>query len=834
MEINGVPLSYQERLLGEALSQRIRSEVASDLAANTTESYSPYADLAIEFEKKNMNLCNLKDKFRKLRNQVLEGKGRCTLRCLPLATILTIIWGFISVRQRENQNFYQIQNILDLIPSNKRIEFNKSFVDLVTQSGQKPYFAQSCAAAPLNSCLNKSHVQDASAIHRNLTHTCHELAKLSLLVDHQGDCRPQRHEILEILQIGRGIRDEVDRFALIQSTQCLKVEAWPNLQAHFLSIDPQTLSPVKSSMPLEQLLQVDLGLSIQDLTELFSIQNGVQGLYQVRDEISSISKIEQAKLSPWGSEMSVAECAPETIPETERVAKNIKTEAVDPMDGVHSEDEIEVIGQFTGTCVQERNKGGDVTRVKKEKFEIFECSEEPEVGSHNFEIPSPEFEPLDTEPRNPRSVPEGSSVSSSLTNSDETPSMMSPSSSTDVAGNSNQDKGKTSERKPVNKNKDASGESTNHALPSYVVRCHSNKGSPGVKFTKLKLQPEWKKRQDRSPFDRRISQVLAGQRNIPSGPVYEGGLMLDEATKTHKLFKTSRQFFEHKKRTGEFGQWGKDGVLMHEVKDPESGFCVFEYVTDPGNPIYGQQTQQGVNYLRVPHELTDPFIQIYNSTIEQKPQERLDFKLNVGNWVRFVDTTLRFVEKPRQPVGCALCTRDLPFTFIFYGIYQLKGHLKTYHNVDADQCIDLSVKLEGGTLPRGGYPVEPKQITKWMGLALKIRNRLRDNIRNPPRPYNPSLPDSGPPWITNDFGDPEFSDFHDRGRETSQRSKNKGKGRKGKSRSREKSSQRTPSADHDVSSSNVPDIRLPEYQVDPNNESPSDILDLHPSEEDWA
>ena len=137
MEINGVPLSYQERLLGEALSQRIRSEVASDLAANTTESYSPYADLAIEFEKKNMNLCNLKDKFRKLRNQVLEGKGRCTLRCLPLATILTIIWGFISVRQRENQNFYQIQNILDLIPSNKRIEFNKLFVDLVTQSGQK-------------------------------------------------------------------------------------------------------------------------------------------------------------------------------------------------------------------------------------------------------------------------------------------------------------------------------------------------------------------------------------------------------------------------------------------------------------------------------------------------------------------------------------------------------------------------------------------------------------------------------------------------------------------------------------------------------------------------
>ena len=809
MEISGVPLSYQERLLGEALAKRARSEVTSDLAANATDTYSPYADLAAEFEKKNMNLCNLKDRFRRLRHCMLEGKGRCSLKCLPLATILTLVWGFISVRQQENQNFYQIHNIIDLVPSNKKIEFDKSFVDLVTQSGQKPYFAQSCAAAPLNSCLNKSYVQDASAIHRGLTRTCHELAKLSLLVDHQGDSRPQRHEILEILQIGRGIRDEVDRFALIQSTQCLKVEAWPNLQAHFLSIDPQTLAPVKSCMPLEQLLQVDLNLSIQELTELFSIQNGVHGLYQVKDETISRSKIEQAKLSPWGSEMSIVEYTSEP----EKVTKDIKMEALNSMEGTHSESEIEIIGQFTGTCVQEKGKRGDVTQIKRERSEIFELNEEAETGSHNSDIPSPEFEPLEPEPLNTRSVPEGYTLRGGLSNSDETSSMMSPTTSTDMAGNS--------------KNKESGDESTNQIVPSYSVKCNTDKGSPGVKLTKVKSQPERKEGQDRDSLERRISKALGGQRNLPSGPPYKGGLMLDEATQTHKLFKTSRQFYEYKKRTEKFGQWGKDGVLMYEVKDPEFGFCVFEYVTDPGNPIYAQQTQQGINYLRVPHELTDPFIQIYNSTVEQEPQERLDFKLDVGNWLRFIDTTLRFVDKPRQPVGCALCTRDLPFTFVFYGIYQLIGHLQTYHGVNADHCIDLSVKLEEGSLPRGGYPVDPKQISKWMGLALKIRNRLRYNIRNPPRPYNPSLPDTGPPWITNDFGDPEFSEFYDKGKGPSQNTKNKGKGKKGKSKSQRKSGQGVFSADRDVSNSKVPDIK-------PNSESPSDVLDLHPSDEDWA
>ena len=63
MEISGVPLTYQERLLGEALAKRIRSEVASDLAANPTESYSPYADLAVEFEKKN-NYTQIRDSWK--------------------------------------------------------------------------------------------------------------------------------------------------------------------------------------------------------------------------------------------------------------------------------------------------------------------------------------------------------------------------------------------------------------------------------------------------------------------------------------------------------------------------------------------------------------------------------------------------------------------------------------------------------------------------------------------------------------------------------------------------------------------------------------------------
>ena len=829
MEIGGVPLTFQEQLLGEALAKKVRSEVTNELTAITTDSYSPHADFSAEFEKKNMNLCQLKDRFHQLRNRVLEEKGRCTLKCLSLASILTIIWGFISVRQQQNQNFYQIQNILDLVPTNKKIEFNKSFVDLVTQSGQKPYFAQSCAGAPLHSCLNRANVQDACAIHRSLTQTCHELAKLSLLVDHHGGSRPQRYEILEILQIGRGIRDEVDRFTLIQSTQCIKVEAWPNLQGHFLSIDPQTLAPVQNTIPLEQLLQVDLSLSIQDLTELFSIQNGVQGLYRVRDEATSRSKIEQAKFSPWGSDMSVNEYTPGP----EKVPEGIKTEILDSLEEPHVEKEIEIIGQVTGTCAQEKGTRCDVIQLKREKSEIFQLNEGVDAESLNSgEIPSPEFEPL--EPLNPRPIAEG--MRDNLVSPDETPSMTSSRMSSDMAGDSNQSREKTVAEVsagPSKGNKGSGEEPTGHMTPSYAVKCNTE-GSPGVKFTKLRVQPDHisEKEKQEKLLRKKINKILGGQRNIPPGPPYEGGLMMDEATAKgprdrgggHKVFKTSREYYEYKKRVGEFGLWEKDGVLMYEVKDPSSGYTVFEYVTDPENPIFTQQTQQGVNYLRVPHGLTDPFIQIYNSTIIQNPQERLDFKINVGNWVRFVDTTLRFVGKPHQPISCALCTRDLPFNFIFYGIYDLVGHLQTYHEIDVELCKDLSTKLENGILPRGGYSVEPRQISKWMTLALEIRDRLRYNIRNPPRPYDPRLLDTGPPWITNNFGDQDFF-LSNQSPSHKPKPKNKGKGKRSKSQGR--SNQGLIPENREMSGSKTSNLEV-------DDESPSDILDLHPSENDWA
>ena len=91
MEIGGVPLTFQEQLLGEALARKVRSEVTNELTAITTDSYSPHADFSAEFEKKNMNLCQLKDRFHQLRNRVLEEKGRCTLKCLSLADLWSLV-----------------------------------------------------------------------------------------------------------------------------------------------------------------------------------------------------------------------------------------------------------------------------------------------------------------------------------------------------------------------------------------------------------------------------------------------------------------------------------------------------------------------------------------------------------------------------------------------------------------------------------------------------------------------------------------------------------------------------------------------------------------------
>ena len=148
MEISGVQLSYQHRLLAESAARRARPEETTDLVGSIS-AYSVHSNLATEFEQKNETLYHAKDKFQELKSRMVEGKGRCTLKCFSLSAILTLVWGFINVRQQDNKTFFQVENIINLASWDKRSDFNKPFVDLVMRSGQRDSFLQSCSGPPL-------------------------------------------------------------------------------------------------------------------------------------------------------------------------------------------------------------------------------------------------------------------------------------------------------------------------------------------------------------------------------------------------------------------------------------------------------------------------------------------------------------------------------------------------------------------------------------------------------------------------------------------------------------------------------------------------------------
>ena len=724
MEISGVRLSYQDRLLAESAARRARPEETTDLAA-CISAYSVHSNLANEFEQRNESLYNAKDKFQEIKGRMAEGKGRCTLKCFSLAAILTVVWGFINVRQQGNKTFFQVQNVIDLASWDKRSDFNRPFVDLVVRSGQRDSFLQSCSGPPLFSCQNRTTLNDASMILKNLNQTCLELAKLSRIVGDKE--KPQRREVLQILGIGREIRDECDRFLVKLSSQTLQLEGWPELRAHVLSVNPETFTPICESIPLEQLLQVDLGLSLKELVSCFSIYGGVKGLYQLKDGAISQSRIAESRESPWG-----VDGEKEYVPGQETPERAIKVEK-DLGTPTQVEREIEILGiqVVSGTYRQPTKEGARGTGLKEElspgnsNNEIYQVEERPELGSPNSDIPSPPFEPL--QPTASRSASETSL-----------------------------DNGKTLPRDEINQDKGIPvAGSSNRPIPSrndtYVVKYTGGEQDvPRVKLTKLKLSIDDSGEEPRG--DIFPETLLANQkkiprfkRNLPPGPKpYNGGLTLTES-KTHKIFKTPREFYNFKRfEERRFGNLERDGVLLFEIKN-EVGMSQYEFASNPEDPKYSTQAIQGVNFLRIPPLLTTPIMQLLNSPLDQQVQERKDFKVHLGTWVRYLQKALECVGPP-QPVACTLCTEGLPFVYIFYGCIDLRQHLETYHSVSVSECIELSENYEAN-LHKGSK--ERQKLKRWFGMAREVRTRLRENLKNPPPAYDPDLGENGVPWRTN-------------------------------------------------------------------------------------
>ena len=712
MEISGVQLSYQHRLLAESAARRARPDETTDLAASIS-AYSVHSNLATEFEQKNETLYHAKDKFQELKSRVVEGKGRCTLKCFSLSAILTLVWAFINVRQQDNKTFFQIENIINLASWDKRSDFNKPFVDLVMRSGQRDSFLQSCSGPPLFSCQNRTTLNDTSIVLKTLNQTCLELAKLSRIVGDKG--KPQRREVLQILGIGREIRDECDSFLVKLASQTLQLEGWPILQAHVLSVNPETFTPICESIPLEQLLQVDLGLSLKELVSYFSIYGGVKGLYQLKDGAISQSRIAESRQSPWGVNEEKEYVPGQEIPEMP--IKVEKDQAV-PTQG---EKEIEILGVqvISGTYRQPPKEGTTGSGLKEElspgnsNNEIYQVEERSELESPNSDIPSPPFEPL--QPGGSKSPP-----------GDET----NQNKGTPMAGNS---------KGPMPPRND-----------TYVItRTGGTQDVPRVKLTKLKLsiddsneEPTW----DIFPETLLANQrkIPRFRRNLPPGPKYHGGLTLTES-KTHKVFKTPREFYNFKRyEERRFGNLEKDGVLLFEVKN-EVGLTHYEFALNPEDEKYSTQAEQGVNYLRISPLITTPIMQLLNSPLDQQVQERKDFKIHLGTWVRYLQKALECAGPP-QPVACTLCTEGLPFVFIFYGCIDLRQHLETYHSVIVSECIELSENYKAN-LHKGSK--ERQKLKRWFGMAREVRTRLRENLKNPPPAFDPDLGENGVPWLTN-------------------------------------------------------------------------------------
>ena len=698
MEVGGVRFKYSDRLLAEAAAERAqRGEVVEGDVVQFINPFSIHANLEEEFEKRSQGLVTIKNNYLDLKGMVNEGRTKCSLRCFPLTAVISFVWGNLAHAyspggQNGSKDLSRVFTPEELCEPKEKEKFNRSLIDVMVHQALKgvPQFYQSCGAPPLNSCLNRDTVSRVSKILGDLNKTCSELSLISQQIHEDQIPQLPKSKVIGVLQIAEGVRDECNSLHLALSTQALHIEAWPILRGHLHNLDQRRFSPNYQTTSLKNLLEFDRGMTWNDLVGRFGLLNLVS-LYKIRDP-------KDLRVNPDLRDGDLRETMENR--EIRMEARTVKCK--------QEEDEVNIIEVVHAKCVEvnetRKTPEGAASQEESQHSEhrVKATTNSATQPRNSPDIPSPPFEPLET--TSSRSVQKGSSNSDNPGNksSDLEPQAANQNS----AGNSNpkfQAGSSNGKKRPKSDEQFTEG-----VVPPVRVRITRQKASddqPGVKYI----------------VSHEVRAAPKIQHLSPGSPPYHGGLTFDEAKRTMGV-KSIDEFFEFKRNVEKsYGDWGRDGVLEHEVKNCW-GESVFEWTNSPQRTIWARIHEQGINRLRIPQDVSGPIHHLLNSPLVERPLERSDFKKLVGDWVQF----MRLCTRIRiQPLGCILC-QNQAFTYVYFGMYAMTKHLLDFHKVDIRTCHDLH---QNALLKR---PSDKARFEKWAGLAEEIHERLEKNLGNSP------------------------------------------------------------------------------------------------------